>query len=262
VDLLIGAVHFFDIIQKGQIQPIFSGPVFRKTEFGWIVMGSVSMNRLSQERPTSSNALFIAENEPTLEDLMQRFWAVEELEINNMYTIEECSCEKFLNQTITRRSNDGRFIVHLPFRDSVPQLGKSYEIAKRRLSSMERTLKNNYLKVKYVKSMKEYERLGQIELALNNEIEIVRSTCYLPHHAIIKESSSSTKLRVVFDASCKIQTSISLNEVLLKGPVIQYDIVYILMRFRMHNYVLSVDTVNMYRQILITDTNRDFQCIL
>lgn len=69
-------------------------------------------------------------------------------------------------------------------------------------------------------------------------------------------------MRVVFDATCKTDTGISLNDVLLKGPVIQDDLLYIIARFRTHNYVLTVDIVKMYRQILMTDEHRDYQRIL
>lgn len=35
---------------------------------------------------------------------------------------------------------------------------------------------------------------------------------YLPHHAVIKESSETTKMRVVFDGSCKPNDGLSINE--------------------------------------------------
>lgn len=64
--------------------------------------------------------------------------------------------------------------------------------------------------------------------------EIKRSdkTCYLLHNAIRKENSTMTKLRVVFDASCKTDWGFSLNDVLLKSPFIQNELLCILARFR------------------------------
>lgn len=67
---------------------------------------------------------------------------------------------------------------------------------------------------------------------------------------------------MVFDASCKTQTGISLNDVFLKGPVIQNDIIYILARFRTHNYVLTSNIVKMYRQVLMANKHQNFQRIL
>lgn len=41
---------------------------------------------------------------------------------------------------------------------------------------------------------------------------------------MLKESSSTTKLRVVFDASCKTSTGVSLNDKQLTGPTLQDDL--------------------------------------
>lgn len=58
--------------------------------------------------------------------------------------------------------------------------------------------------------------------------------CYLPHHAVFKESSTSTKLRVVFDASMSTSTGQSLNDCMLVGPRLQEDIFDINLRWRKH----------------------------
>ncbi|KAF0756444.1 Uncharacterized protein FWK35_00023463 [Aphis craccivora] len=50
----------------------------------------------------------------------------------------------------------------------------------------------------------------------------------------MKKSSCTTKLKVVFDASCKTDTSVSLNDILFKGPSIQEKLVCIMARFRTH----------------------------
>ena len=55
---------------------------------------------------------------------------------------------------------------------------------------------------------------------------------FLPHHAVVKESSLTTKTRVVFDGSAKTSTGISLNETLMVGPTIQEDLFSIIARFR------------------------------
>jgi hypothetical protein len=57
---------------------------------------------------------------------------------------------------------------------------------------------------------------------------------YLPHHVVVKESSSTTKVRVVFDGPAKTTTGISLNDILMVGPTVQQDLFSIVMRFRTH----------------------------
>ncbi|XP_057659309.1 uncharacterized protein LOC130895778 [Diorhabda carinulata] len=46
------------------------------------------------------------------------------------------------------------------------------------------------------------------------------------------------------------------------GPNIQDNLFHILLRFRKHNYVLSADITKMYRQILVTERQRNLQKIL
>lgn len=94
-------------------------------------------------------------------------------------------------------------------------------------------------------------------MSIANSVTIAADqSYYLPHHAVFKESSTSTKLRVVFDASAKTDTNVSLNDALLKGPCIKEESVSIMARFRTHKYVITVDIKKMYRQIWVTESQR------
>lgn len=81
--------------------------------------------------------------------------------------------------------------------------------------------------------------------------------CYIPHHAVLKESSTSTKVRVVFDASCKTSSGYSQNDTLLFGPVVQDDLLTIILRFRTYAIAIVVDVEKMYTQILHNHTDRN-----
>ncbi|XP_025832766.1 uncharacterized protein LOC112905148 [Agrilus planipennis] len=85
---------------------------------------------------------------------------------------------------------------------------------------------------------------------------------FIPHHAVIKKDSLTTKLRVVFDASAKTTTGSSLNDIQYVGPTIQNDLWSILVRFRTHAFILTADVAKMYRQILIEENQRNLQLIL
>ncbi|XP_037825830.1 uncharacterized protein LOC119613837 [Lucilia sericata] len=76
-----------------------------------------------------------------------------------------------------------------------------------------------------------------------------------------RPESTTTKLRVVFDASCKTTTNVSLNDILHTGPRLQEDLFKILLRFRKHRYVFSADIEKVYRQIWISEADRKYQLI-
>ena len=119
------------------------------------------------------------------------------------------------------------------------------------------------MKRDYVQFLREYESLGQMELVPKNEIhKPYNELFYLPHHPVIKEASSTTRLRVVFDASAKSRNGQSLNDNLPVGPTIQENLFNILLRFRKHKYVISADIEKMFRQIVISEPHTDYQRIL
>lgn len=105
--------------------------------------------------------------------------------------------------------------------------------------------------------MREYENLDHM-----TEIKptSVFDGYFLLHHAVVKESSLTTKLRVVFDAFAKTATGLSLNDALMVG--IQDDIISLLIRFRSHVYVSTVDIAKMYRMIKVHPDDRKYQRIL
>ena len=70
---------------------------------------------------------------------------------------------------------------------------------------------------------------------------------YLPMDAVRKEHSSTTKLRVVFDASAKSASGISSNDLLLVGLTVHSPLIDVLLRFRVHCVALTADVSKMYR---------------
>lgn len=97
---------------------------------------------------------------------------------------------------------------------------------------------------------------------VDNSHDNYENIAYLPHHGVTKEASSSTKLRVVFDASSKNNKGVALNDILLCGPVLQDNLIDIVLRFRFHKVMLTADLQKMYRQVLIHPVDRKVQRIL
>ena len=108
----------------------------------------------------------------------------------------------------------------------------------------------------YDKIFDEYLKLGIIE-----EVQTQGDTgqvVYLPHKEVAKEDRSTTKLRIVFDASAKYKDTVSLNHVLYKGPCLNADLYSLLLKFRVHPIVLTVDIEKAYLQINIDEEHRDY----
>lgn len=79
---------------------------------------------------------------------------------------------------------------------------------------------------------------------------------------MINEQHLTTKLRVVFDASANTSNGKSLNDNILIGPTLQSDLRDTTLRWRRHATVLEEDIRQMYRQISIAESDRDFQRIV
>jgi hypothetical protein len=63
----------------------------------------------------------------------------------------------------------------------------------------------------YHKFLHEYLEFDHMESVTEGATTLFKSV-YIPHHAVIRESSSTTKLRVVFNTSCKTRNGTSLND--------------------------------------------------
>ncbi|XP_055604125.1 uncharacterized protein LOC129752361 [Uranotaenia lowii] len=290
IDMIIGAEYFFELLKQGCQRFVDNGPSLQNSVFGWIVSGkmsvhqseNVSENQLDMQSVnyTSNNshrtATFVSSS-AHLEDLISKFWELESCHNKSTYSIEESACEEHFKST-TRRDSDGKFLVTLPKKPGViQQLGDSRNSAIRRFIGLEKRFNANpELKAMYVEFIHEYmlmghmrevtEQKGQNESSQNFNCQISQKSesvvYYLPHHAVLKPDSTTTKLRVVFDASCRTSTGVSLNDGLMVGPVVQNDLMSIILRFRLHRYAISADVEKMYRMVRVQIPDQHLQRIL
>ena len=79
---------------------------------------------------------------------------------------------------------------------------------------------------------------------------------YLPRHAVIRREKETTKLRVVYDASCK-SNGVSLNDYLHTGPALSQKIMDIILRFRAHRSALAGDIEKAFLNVSIAEEDRD-----
>lgn len=189
-----------------------------------------------------------------LMQIIHKLWEIEDIPNERNRTKEEELCEEvFINQH--SRDQYGRYIVRMPFNEKIRTLGKSKRMAIRQFLAMENRMKKNPdFAMKYRIFMTEYEALGHMEPVWDQE----ESGYYTPHHGVL----SSEKFRVVFNASAKTTSGISLNETQLVGEKLQLDLMIILMRFRQYKFGITADIEKMYRQVLIHPKDRKYQKIL
>jgi len=256
IDLLIGGGSFFELLEHERVQLETESLYLQGSKFGWIVTGEVGVSCL---------AVAGSIGEGLEEDWMARQsnneHAYGRSSKGNKKAIEEEQAKQHFAST-AKRDVDGRFILRLPVKSDVVSIGNSINMAKSRFLNVEQKLqRDEALRVEYVKFMKEYLDMGHME-EVANESDIPEGVCYLPHHAVVKTASLTTRVRVVFDASARGTNGRSLNDILVRGPTVQDDIFAILSRLRRHQYVIMADVEKMYRQIKIAPEDCDLQRIL
>ncbi|XP_047041982.1 uncharacterized protein LOC124646011 [Helicoverpa zea] len=256
IDILIGADLFWDILGNEQISLGINNPKLRSSQLGWIVSGPIQA--VTPDKRVHCNHSVIYKDNDSVDKLLTKFWELEEIPAKPI--INENECERhFLAHTT--RTNTGRFCVKLPLKDSADCLGDTYKLAKKRFLNLEKRLgRNPTLKSEYANFLKEYADLGHLSVVDVNCA--LTSSYYLCHHAVLKQESETTKLRVVFDGSAPSSSGYSLNDILMVGPNVQDNLFSILIRSRQYKYLLTGDVEKMFRQVLLHEDDRHLQRIL
>lgn len=253
INALFGIGVWIKIIKNGLIKSKDETIAAQNTHFGWILYACKDdTNNTKQKRIYHTTLDSLSESQ--LNQILQRFWEVEDLPQAPTLTIPEQKCENIFRKGFSR-NNDGRYVVYLPFTDKLNLLGKSKSIAIRQFLFMERKMQREpNFKINYINFIKEFEELNHLSKVENDKEE----GYYTPHHGII----SSSKFRVVFNASKPTTSGLSLNDCQLTGARLQKDLSLILMRFRFHEVALTADVVKMFRQIEVHDNHKKYQKIV
>ncbi|XP_018370125.1 PREDICTED: uncharacterized protein LOC108765776 [Trachymyrmex cornetzi] len=143
---------------------------------------------------------------------------------------------------------EDRYEVLLPWKQDHSPLEDNKNLAVKRLASTTKRLKAQGLYDAYQETLDNWLAEGIIEKVAQEELR--REAHYLPHRGVIKENST-TKLRLVFDASATRENSPSLNHCLEKGPNLIELIPNILLRFRRHEIGITSDIRGAFLQISV-----------
>ena len=218
IDLLLGADIYSDLLLHGRRCGPANTPTAFETQFGWVLMGKTKSYSASASHSVTSNHTTVT---PAGDDILQMFWEVEENPRDDVnLSPEERTIVHHFEGNHTR-SETGRFIVQLPKNPQSKQLGESRSSAVRRFHSLERSLYTKGRFKEFAAVVNEYFDLKHAEQVPPADLgKPHNETFYLPMHVVRKEHSTTTKVRVVFDASAKSSSGVSLNDTLLVGPTI------------------------------------------
>ena len=246
VDILIGLDWYWQLVKPKAVS-IPEGLVAQDTVFGWMLSGAVK----GTERSAKSHQLLCMCDLP--DSTIRNFWNVEESVESEL---ESVVLEKFQSDLKLRH---GRYEVALPWKPGYDgKLVDNISIARNRLNSLRRKLSRDAdLKDRYNSVLHEMEENQIIEEVPVDQLSSPYPTFYLPHRPVVKESSSSTKVRPVFDASAKGANNVSLNDCMETGPNLVPSLVEILCRFRRWPVAVVADVRKAFLQICVRKEDQD-----
>ncbi|XP_028966449.1 uncharacterized protein LOC114828034 [Galendromus occidentalis] len=266
VDILLGAKN---LSKLGFTNPKSFGNIFAlESIFGWVFGGSAGSSRMHSplnrfcgfvsaqpctpraqskqsgtpaSNPSPDKTDDPSGNRQSTKDDIDCLWLSEDLRLEDDPSNEQTEGEDALNKALiehfektTTRDRSGRYILRLPFRDNIHALGDNENLARYRLFSFLKKLKDDPVKLRAVdEEIRAYIDAGFAEKAEPREDGQLAH--YLPIQAVFKhnpDTPSGLKTRVVKDASARRSIEAGLNDVLHQGPNLLPNLIKVIMKLR------------------------------
>ncbi|XP_064481011.1 uncharacterized protein LOC135394265 [Ornithodoros turicata] len=236
ISLLVGSDQMWRLC-TGDIRRYHANDalVAMNTKFGWTLQGPSAVRSFAARQTSNMICVLRANvnlNQENSDDVLNRFW-----ELENIAILDECPSAdidpplKHLQETATVK--DGRYEVRLPWKPHSYHLDDNLNITQTRLSKLvSRLQKDEKLLEEYDEAIRRYvknEHAGEVPVKVDVCSDHIY---YMPHRKVIRESSTTTKPRVVFDAPSHAAGTASLNDCLESGPKLNPNVLDILIRFR------------------------------
>ena len=233
------------------------GPIAFKTPFGWCLGGK--MGPLDETNPFVAHiSTSPEEQQEDLNDQVKKFWKLEAKEVNvdqPVLSEDDLRGQQILDSSIVHFGD--RYQVGLMWKNDNVKLPNNRQVALKRLFSLERRFSRDAeFAKKYDAVVQEYVSLGHARLLSAAEAKSETSkTWYLPHHGVVNLSSSTTKVRVVFDGAAEHKDT-SLNSNLLRGPNLLVSLLGVLLRFRRNLIPIGADIEKMFHQVKVPEEDQ------
>ncbi|XP_037029723.1 uncharacterized protein LOC119069705 [Bradysia coprophila] len=259
VDVLIGA-DLANFLISDQSITLKCGLKAVKTVFGWTVMGPVPV----QNNFVNSHTLSMITDEIT-EKGIKNLWDLEIIGIRDPSTKKsqedrDREAQEHFNTTVTR-NDDGRYVVALPWVNGLQSIPNNFEVAYKRLVSTTKKLIKGNMYDAYNNMFQQWKDEGIIEEIKAEDISSMNGH-FIPHQAVFKPESKTTPVRPVFDASCKVGRSPSLNECMEKGPNLIEFIPRSMLQFRENKIGAISDIRKAFQMIEIQEADQKYLMFL
>ena len=274
VDVLLGTDNYHLMYSMQEVLGKGNEPCARLCPLGWTAVGPIKAT-YQEERTTRFHYTYRASiaEEPRItgqksEDLsalVKKFWDLETIGIlpPSAEPIARNPDEKLALKKVTESLMfDGEhYEVAVPWKGDRPNLMNNRSQAEKRLYSTEQKLQgNNDVRKAYQKVIEEYLQKGYIRRVPDDEPK-PPNEWLLPHFPVIRPERSTTKVRIVFDASAQVKGK-GLNSEALPGPKLQANLVDILLKLRKELIPLVGDISQMYHQLKLREEDRPFHRFL
>ena len=245
IHLILGASEYSRI--KTETKPRTgkpSEPIAELTMLGWAMMSSGKETGLSNVYLTKSSTADY-----------EQLCSLDVLGLEDRpETDQESVYGEFIEQL--HRSEEGWYESGLLWKPGHGRLLTNEHGSIARLEGLVRKLQRDPDMIdKYDEIIQDQLKEGIVERV---EEEPNERVFYIPHKPVKRETATTTKLRIVFDASAKPNgNSPSLNECLETGPPLQNLLWNVLVRNRLKPIALTADIKQAYLQVRIRTEDRD-----
>lgn len=255
ITMLIGLDHYWSIVGSEMRKGAKQAPVAITSIFGWIISGNVPSSHLNNTHSFLTQSVSTPRKPSSLDKLLRQFWELESLGIaeEELNTNDEYALQQFDDKV---QFINGRYKVGLIWKPFHPALQSNRVSAEKRQSRVAKRLEANpSLQLEYEKAIQEFIDCEYVEEAHS---PCTRGEFYMPHRPQEKVSSTTYKVRPVFDASAKDGNGNSLNDCLLTGPSLIPDVLDVMLRWRQWPVAFVSDLRRAFLQIEVDDCDRDF----
>ena len=171
-----------------------------------------------------------------------------------------------LDQFLNHISFTGeRYEVSLPWKEGQLNFSDHYILSLNRLRSLHRhLLKDSQILNEYDRILQDQSSKGIIERVPESQVMSAQPhpefnlVHYLPHHGVVRQDHTTTKLHIVYDGSARLtRDDCFFNNCLQVGPNFIQKLFNILIKFRSHPIAITSDIEKAFLMISISRVDRD-----